>query len=74
MNFKNKSTGQLSAATTFLQFAGTSARVFTTLQEVDDRMVLLGFLAGLGLNGLLFLQMICYWNSDNQRPKKSKSN
>ena len=72
MNFKNKSTGQLSAATTFLQFAGTAARVFTTLQEVDDRMVLLGFLAGLGLNSLLFLQMICYWKSE--RPKKAKAN
>jgi hypothetical protein len=39
------------------------------LQEVDDRMVLLGFSVTLGLNSILFLQMICYWNSGRPKAK-----
>lgn len=35
-NFKNKSTGSLAALTIFLSFAGGCARIFTTLQEVND--------------------------------------
>eukprot|EP00494_Astrolonche_serrata_P033145 UN33414 len=35
-NFRTKSTGQLSIITTFLQFAGSYARLFTIFQEVDD--------------------------------------
>ena len=57
------STGSLSLATTFLQFAGAGARVFTTLQEVDDQAVLANFLIGLALNGVLFAQMLWYWGA-----------
>lgn len=35
-SFKNKSTGQLSFITWFLNFGGSVARIFTTIQEVDD--------------------------------------
>jgi hypothetical protein len=35
---QNKSTGQLSFITWFLNFGGSVARIFTTLQEVDDRL------------------------------------
>jgi hypothetical protein len=33
---QNKSTGQLSFITWFLNFGGSLARIFTTLQEIDD--------------------------------------
>lgn len=35
-NFKTKSTGKLALITFLLNFAGSMARIFTTLQEVND--------------------------------------
>ena len=49
--------GQLSGITLGMNFAGVAARVFTTLQEVDDNLVLLGFLAALSCNAILFFQV-----------------
>ena len=43
-NFKNKSTGQLSIVTSTLNFLGVAARIFTTIQEVNDPLVLVIFL------------------------------
>ncbi|KAI8818976.1 uncharacterized protein EV422DRAFT_536138 [Fimicolochytrium jonesii] len=62
-NWRAKSTGQLSAITTFLTFAGSAARVFTTLQEVDDVNVLVSTLVATGLNAWLAVQMLVYWRS-----------
>lgn len=42
---------------------GSLARVFTTLAEVDDPLILYGFLGGAFLNFVLALQMLWYWNS-----------
>jgi mannose-P-dolichol utilization defect protein 1 len=55
-------TGQLSAITVFLFFIGSVARVFTTMQEVKDPILLWGFVLASALNGLLALQMVIYWN------------
>lgn len=60
-NFSNGSCGQLSSITVFLTFIGSLARVFTTLQEVKDDVILYGFLAGTALNGILALQIVMYW-------------
>ena len=62
-NFKNKSTGELSVITCVLQLGGTAARVFTTLKEVDDKVILTGFLLGLVLNAIITLQIFWYWNN-----------
>lgn len=42
---------------------GSLARIFTTLQEVDDKLILWGFIAALALNAVLAAQMVYYWNS-----------
>ncbi|KAJ3090897.1 hypothetical protein HK102_002347 [Quaeritorhiza haematococci] len=55
-------TGSLSAITVFLQFLGSAARVFTTLQEVNDTAILTGFLMATTLNGVVAAQMLYYWN------------
>ena len=47
----------------FNYLLGSLARVFTTLQEVDDKLILYGFLAGFVLNLILALQMVYYWNA-----------
>lgn len=65
-NWSNGSTGQLSAVTCWGIFLGASARIFTTLQEVDDRMILLGYAASASLNGIIAMQVVYYWNA---RPK-----
>ncbi|KAK8046255.1 monosaccharide-P-dolichol utilization protein [Apiospora saccharicola] len=55
-------TGQLSAFTVFNYLAGSLSRIFTTLQEVDDKLILYGFIAGFTLNCVLAAQMVYYWN------------
>lgn len=42
---------------------GSLTRIFTTLQEVDDPLILYGFIAGFALNLVLFLQVVYYWNA-----------
>lgn len=56
-------TGQLSAFAVFNYLFGSLSRIFTTLQEVDDKLILYGFVAGFTLNAVLAGQMIYYWNS-----------
>ncbi|KAI9815990.1 MAG: hypothetical protein M1827_001982 [Pycnora praestabilis] len=56
-------TGQLSAFAVFNYLVGSLTRIFTTLQEVDDRLILYGFVAGFALNAILAAQMVYYWNS-----------
>ncbi|KAF7191402.1 Mannose-P-dolichol utilization defect 1 protein-like [Pseudocercospora fuligena] len=65
--FLEGGTGQLSAFAVFNYLAGSLARVFTTLQEVDDKLILYGFLAGFSLNLVLALQMVYYWNSSSSK-------
>ena len=59
-NFVNGHTGPLSFVTTFLTFAGAAARVFTTMQEVNDPFLLLGFVVSVGVNLTVMIQIITY--------------
>jgi len=63
-NFRDKSTGQLSFITWFLNFAGSMARIFTTIQEVNDTLVLVGFIVGATLSGIILAQILFYWNNN----------
>jgi mannose-P-dolichol utilization defect protein 1 len=47
----------------FNYLAGSLTRIFTTLQEVDDKLILYGFIAGFTLNLVLAAQMVYYWNT-----------
>ena len=67
-NFKNKSTGKLSIVTFLLSTAGTAARVFTTLQEVDDSVILLSAVLGFVLNFIITLQIIFYGDNPASTP------
>ncbi|CAI5453691.1 unnamed protein product [Caenorhabditis angaria] len=73
-NFQAKSTGQLSLISVFLQFAGTLARVFTTLQETNDQLLLVSYSSAAVLNGLIFAQFFMYWNSTSEEQKRKKRN
>ncbi|KAK2766661.1 hypothetical protein FQN54_005973 [Arachnomyces sp. PD_36] len=62
-------TGQLSAFAVFNYLLGSLSRIFTTLQEVDDKLILYGFVAGFSLNAILALQMGYYWNTPAKEAK-----
>ncbi|KAF2814896.1 mannose-P-dolichol utilization defect 1 protein [Mytilinidion resinicola] len=64
-------TGQLSAFAVFNYLAGSLSRIFTTLQEVPDPLILYGFIAGFALNLVLAVQMVWYWNSSGSKKTKS---
>ena len=55
----------------FNYLAGSLTRIFTTLKEVDDNVLLYGFIAGFTLNAVLAGQLIYYWNAKPNVPQKS---
>lgn len=65
--FREGGTGQLSAFAVFNYLAGSLSRIFTTLQEVDDKLILYGFIAAFALNAVLAAQMVYYWNSSQSK-------
>lgn len=62
-NYTQGHTGNLAVLTCFMNFAGVAARIFTTLQEVDDPIILGNFVVSTILNGTILLQCIMYWNA-----------
>lgn len=69
-NYRNGSTGQLSAITVFLLFFGAIARIFTSMQETGDSLVIATYVASTIANGCLATQMLYYWNADKPHIKK----
>ncbi|KAI8108232.1 hypothetical protein M9434_006261 [Picochlorum sp. BPE23] len=67
-NYRSKSTGQLSFITYLMNFLGTMARVFTTLQEQGGAAMLRGVIMSMVMNGIVVMQIIMYKN-----PKKKKT-
>ena len=56
----------------FNYLAGSLSRIFTTLKEVDDKMILYGFISGFALNFVLAAQLLYYWNDKKPAvPRKS---
>lgn len=70
--WRNHGTGQLSALTVFLVWAGSMARVYTSLQETaEDRLLLASFGLAALLNTIIFAQLIYYWRAPLQPKKKT---
>ncbi|EXJ95844.1 mannose-P-dolichol utilization defect 1 [Capronia coronata CBS 617.96] len=61
--YRQGGTGQLSAFAVFNYLLGSLSRIYTTIQEVDDQLILYGFIAGFALNAVLAAQVLYYWNS-----------
>lgn len=70
--YRNGSTGQLSAFTVFNYLAGSAARVFTTMTEVNDPVIFWGFIVAAGLNAVLAAQMVYYWKMVPTTPAVAK--
>ena len=62
-NLRNGSTGQLSVVTWLLLFVGAAARIFTSVQETGDTMMVLQYALSTLCNGTITFQIFYYWNS-----------
>merc|ERR1711915_443912 len=71
-NFRNGHTGQLSAITTFLLALGAIARIFTSIQETGDQLVIMTYICSSTVNSIIALQVLWYWNSAPAMNKKKK--
>lgn len=71
-NYKNKSTGQLSVFSVVNYLMGSLARVFTTIQEVNDPLILSSFVGATVLNAILAIQVVLYWNNKTVPVSKEK--
>lgn len=71
-NYKNQSTGQLSAATCWLLFGGSAARIFTSIQETGDTTIIVIYVICTILNGVIAGQLLYYGDGSKIKKKKSK--
>jgi len=72
-NFKNGHTGQLSAITVFLLALGAIARIFTSVQETGDNLVILTYVCSSVVNSIIALQVLFYWNSTSKINEQKKT-
>lgn len=61
-NYSNGNTGQLSAVTCFMLFFGSLARVFTSIQETGDSLIIITYILSTLSNGVIVAQLLYYWN------------
>jgi len=61
-----KAPGQLSAVVVVAQLLGTVARVFTTLTETSDHLLLWGFSLATVFNTVIAVQLAMYWNGNER--------
>lgn len=61
-NYKNGSTGQLSAVTCLMLFFGSIARIFTSIQETGDSMMIITYCVSTFANAVIVSQLLYYWN------------
>lgn len=71
-NYRKGSTGQLSAITVFLLFGGALARIFTSIQETGDSMLIVTFIVSATSHAVMASQMLYYWKSSGSEPAKKK--
>ncbi|XP_027848074.1 mannose-P-dolichol utilization defect 1 protein homolog [Aphis gossypii] len=70
VNYQNKSTGQLSMATCILLFLGSSVRVFTSIQETGDSLLIWSFALASFANFIIVTQFYCYKSGSPVKTKK----
>lgn len=70
-NYTNGNTGQLSAATCFMLFFGSLARIFTSIQETGDQLIIVTYILSTLSNGVIVAQLLYYWNVGAGGKKKA---
>ena len=72
-NWRQGHTGQLSLVSWSFSLAGSTVRIFTTLMEVPDKLILFMFMSGFLCNLTLVLQILYYWKQTNEALSSSKA-
>ena len=67
-NIRQGHTGQLSLITYMLNVAGSGARAFTVMQELDDKIVLTSALSSFVQNAVLVAQILLLRGSPSPKP------
>ncbi|XP_078064305.1 mannose-P-dolichol utilization defect 1b [Mustelus asterias] len=70
-NYRNGHTGQLSALTVFLLFGGSLARIFTSIQETGDQLMILTYVVASSFNGVIASQVLYYWKVTAHKDQKT---
>ncbi|XP_067880104.1 mannose-P-dolichol utilization defect 1b [Heterodontus francisci] len=71
-NYRNGHTGHLSAVTVFLLFGGSVARIFTSVQETGDWLMILTYVVSSSFNGVIAAQLLYYWSVSIDKPQKAE--
>jgi len=69
-NYKNKHTGMMSLVTTVLMFLGGLARIFTSIQETNDPIMIINFSSGAFMSFILLCQFGLYAENTKKLTKK----
>merc|ERR1712131_439257 len=69
-NFRNKHTGMMSLVTTLLMFLGGVARIFTSIQETNDPIMIINFSSGAFMSFILLCQFALYAENTRKLTKK----
>ena len=72
-NFRNGHTGNLSAITVCLIFVGSIIRIFTSIRETGDAIIVLGYILSTVTNLVLVYQIVFYWNTTKLFKEKALS-
>lgn len=62
-NYKNGSTGQLSVVTVCLLFFGSASRIFTSIQDTGDQVMIIQYCVATLANFILLAQIYVYWDA-----------
>ncbi|KAB7507909.1 Mannose-P-dolichol utilization defect 1-like protein [Armadillidium nasatum] len=71
-NYTNGNTGQLSVVTFTLLFFGSLARIFTSIQETGDIIIIATYSVGSFVNFIVLSQILYYWNVPTKIKGKKK--
>jgi len=66
-NWQAGSTGQLSVVTVTMLLAGSAARIFTSVQETGDAVIVATYAVSTAANAVLFGQLLWYWSASNAK-------
>lgn len=69
--YQNKATGQLSIITCTMNWLGTGARIFTTIQETQDMIILATFITSFLMNTIILVQFLWYPAQPDKDKKQS---
>lgn len=71
-NYTIKGTGQLSAATCVMLLFGSTSRIFTSLQETGDVIIIITYLLATLGNGIIVFQFMYYRKPNTKQQKKKE--